>query len=121
MTDLIESYLIFLQEGLTERVAKYTAAMLSAAAMKMYEDFLNTAQRACEGREGLDKSICEVSIKINGMRRLIGEMKRSVANCEEANNREKCREKMAKKIARQEEKLGKLYKYLSMYRSRAGR
>ena len=121
MNKIIESYLIYLQRGLSERVSAYTASMLSAAARKLYQDYLSVAQRACEGLEGLEASICDTSVKITGMRRLISEMRRSMGKCNQANDPNKCRELLNKKIARQEEKLRKLNQNLSMYRARAGR
>lgn len=121
MNKLLESYLIYLQKGITEKASSYTASMLSAASRKLYQDYLSVAQRACEGLEGLDGSICNTSIKITGMRRLISDMRKNTAKCNQANDPVKCRDLMRKKIARQEDKLTKLNKNLSMYRARAGR
>lgn len=121
MNKLVESYLIYLQKGLSERVSAYTASMLSAASRKAYQDYLSVALRACEGLEGLEGSICNTSVKITGMRRLISDMRGNAGKCAQANDPNKCRDMMNKKIARQEDKLRKLNQNLSMYRAKAGR
>ena len=90
--------------GLT---AAAIAALVTYAAFKTYQRFFSKAAKACKGQGGPQKTACMNKFKMQATQKQISELKNGMRACSKSKNPAKCKQSLAKRIAKLSNKSNK--------------
>jgi len=103
MSKILENYMnkLFNKEEVQEQggiVALMSITSLVGTALQLYQTFVTKKEGFCDNREGLEKSICLLDIKIEATKVYLGQLKSNINSCSKTNDPDKCKEKIGEKI-----------------------
>lgn len=84
------------------------AALLATLSYSIYKDTFSKSEKACKGKKGLEKNACILKFKIEGKKRQLDKLRKSLTICAKAKNGAKCKAKIGRKIMKVQGELKKV-------------
>jgi len=93
-------------------VTGLAVAAILAAAYYAYKRWLTASARACRGKRGKERKVCELQFKITGAQQAISKLQENLPQCQYKRNRERCELKIQRQMWKWKSRLERWQKEL---------